>query len=209
MGEDEDLGQPRAGMEDLRISKMLTRRLPRIPDRAAEANALASLAGVMAEFLVRLPLLAGVAPPPSAPGRPADGRMAQARRRVLIVDDNREAAETVALLVRSQGHEVKVAFDGPSACASASSEVPDLVLLDIGLPGMDGYQVARRLRSDASTAGATIVAVSGYGQDEDCNRSSAAGFDAHLVKPVGFEKIAALLSRLGPEATHQHAQVMP
>src|SRR5581483_7095555 len=102
--------------------------------------------------------------------------------RVLIVDDNVDTARGMARLLRLLGHDTRTAHDGSSAIDSARERRPEFVLLDIGLPGMDGYEVATRLRQEESCRDAVIIAVSGYGQDEDRRRSSAAGFDHHLVK---------------------------
>lgn len=105
-----------------------------------------------------------------------------ASRRVLVVDDNVDAAELMARALVMMGHEAEVVVDGPSALSRAASFQPDVVLLDIGLPVMDGYEVARRLKREIPTA--YIVAVTGYGQASDEERSREAGFDRHVVKPV-------------------------
>jgi CheY-like chemotaxis protein len=111
---------------------------------------------------------------------------------VLVVDDNLDGADTLANLVTLLGHDASVAHDGPTAVAMVRAQRPDVVLCDIGLPGMDGYEVARQIR--AGEAGAVrLVAVSGYAQPEDVARAMEAGFDAHLAKPADSEKIAGLL----------------
>jgi signal transduction histidine kinase/CheY-like chemotaxis protein len=115
-------------------------------------------------------------------------------RRVLVVDDNVDAAATLADLVALYGHEALVAHDGPEAVAMAEAERPDLVLCDIGLPGMDGYEVARRLRRDAALAGTRLVAVSGNAQPSDVERAAAAGFDLHIAKPPDPHAIEQLLT---------------
>ncbi len=107
-----------------------------------------------------------------------------ASRRVLVVDDNADSAESLAMILSLRGHEARTALDGPQALAVAREFRPAVVMLDIGLPGMDGYEVARRLRSEHD--GILLVALTGYGQDEDRRRSKEAGFDHHLVKPVDF-----------------------
>jgi PAS domain S-box-containing protein len=114
-------------------------------------------------------------------------------RRVLVVDDNRDSAETLAELARLWGFEIDTAFDGHSALQRASEWEPSCVVLDLGMPGLSGYEVARRLRRDRRFAGATLVALTGYGQAEDRERSRAAGFDHHLVKPVDAAELEALL----------------
>src|SRR6185312_10845632 len=103
--------------------------------------------------------------------------------RVLVVDDNVDAADAIGTLLEVLGHDVTLAYDGPTALAAAASSPPELVLLDIGLPGMDGYAVASQLRA-AGHESATLVALSGYGQIEHLRRSSEAGFDHHMVKPL-------------------------
>jgi CheY-like chemotaxis protein len=150
------------------------------------------------EFVVHLPALAekqegagGSAPAEDLPS--ADGVAAS---RVLVVEDNADAAESLALLVRLWGHEVRVARDGPSALELARSFRPEVVLCDLGLPGMDGYEVRRRLRQEAGPGGLTLVAVTGYGHDEDRRRSKEAGFGLHLVKPVDSTALKELLARI-------------
>ncbi|HZR07447.1 MAG TPA: CHASE domain-containing protein [Myxococcales bacterium] len=117
------------------------------------------------------------------------------RGRVLVVDDNLDAADTLAEAVRLDGHEVRVAHDGPSALEEAREFVPDVVLLDIGLPGMDGYEVVQKLRELPQTREAQIVALTGFGQQSDRQRALAAGFDDHLVKPADLETVTAVLRR--------------
>ena len=114
--------------------------------------------------------------------------------RILVVDDNVDAAKSLSrLLERLYGQVVRVAHDGPEALAVAEEFRPEVVLLDIGLPGMDGYEVARRLRERPEFAGALIVALTGWGQDDELARSRDAGFDHHLVKPANPEVIRELL----------------
>jgi CheY-like chemotaxis protein len=106
------------------------------------------------------------------------------RRTVLVVDDNRDLAESLAMVLRLWGHDVAVAYDGSQALAAARARPPDVVFLDIGLPQLDGFEVAQRLRADPGLRKTRIVAVTGYGQDEDRRRSQAVGIDIHLTKPV-------------------------
>ncbi len=115
-------------------------------------------------------------------------------RRILVVDDNVDAATTVARRLQLLGHTVWQAHDGPTALDLAREHRPEVVLLDIGLPGLDGYEVARRLRDDATFANTMLIAVTGYGQSEDRRRSSDAGFNHHLVKPVDLDVLARLVS---------------
>jgi PAS domain S-box-containing protein len=114
-------------------------------------------------------------------------------RRILVVDDNRSNAESLEVLLRAMGQEVYTAFDGATALEIARQHHPDVVLLDIGLPGIDGYEVARRCREEPELARMTLVAMTGYGQDSDRRRSQEAGFNAHLVKPVDREELRLLL----------------
>jgi CheY-like chemotaxis protein len=105
-------------------------------------------------------------------------------RRVLVVDDNRDLAESLAVVLRLWGHDVVVAYDGPEALESAQERPPEVVFLDIGLPHLDGFEVARRMRADPVMRHARIVAITGYGRDEDYRRSQEVGIDLHLTKPV-------------------------
>ena len=109
------------------------------------------------------------------------------------MEDTRDAAETLRDVLELSGHEVALAFSGPEGVAAARSVRPEVVLCDLGLPGFDGYAVARAVRQDPVTAAARLIALSGYGQEEDRRRSREAGFDQHLVKPVNFTELEGLL----------------
>jgi two-component system CheB/CheR fusion protein len=102
----------------------------------------------------------------------------------LVVDDNVDAAESLAMLMESWGHEVQIAHDGPTALQAAQRCYPDVIFLDIGLPGMNGYQVAKQLRQHPEFSKTLLIAITGYGQDKDRRDSKEAGFDHHLIKPV-------------------------
>ena len=148
------------------------------------------------EFIVRLPL----APPPAdaKPDResaPAPGA-ARVARRVLVVDDNRDATETMAMLLGIWGHDTRSAHDGPSALGIAQEFQPEVILLDIGLPGMDGFEVARRVHSLPGLRNTVLIAMTGYGQEEDRARSRAAGFARHLVKPADPTTLKKMLESL-------------
>ncbi len=147
------------------------------------------------EFVVRLPLFVDAFPPALAEGRKAEGASQGPRRRILLVDDNRDSAEMMAALLRVTGHDVSIADDGPTALELARARPPDVVLCDISMPGMSGLKVARHLREDPGLEDALLVALTGYGQEEDKRRSQEAGFNEHLVKPVGLAALRALLSR--------------
>lgn len=149
------------------------------------------------EFVVRLPRATGPAPERHAPDsvlRPPSAIDRQLR--VLIVDDNEDAAELLGTLLVARGYRVRVAHDGPSALQLAQAQPFDVALLDIGLPVMDGYELATRLKELANGRRACLIAVTGYGQPSDRERSHAAGFDHHLIKPVDISALSALLSHL-------------
>ena len=147
-------------------------------------------------FVVRLPTTKlrpeSVAGAPAAEPKPAFA----GSRRILVVDDNVDAAASLAVLLQIAGHRTVVAHDGPTAIDAASRERPDVVLLDIGLPQVNGYDVCRRIRALPWGKEVVLVALTGWGQEEDRRRSREAGFDAHLVKPVAYEALVALLDSL-------------
>jgi two-component system, OmpR family, response regulator len=118
------------------------------------------------------------------------------KRRLLVVDDNKDAAESMSMLLEMWGHDVAYAFDGPTALETAEQWQPEAVFLDIGLPGMDGYEVAERLRELPQAKGAVLIAITGYGQDDDRLRSLRAGIDHHLVKPVAPDALRNLIDSL-------------
>ena len=118
--------------------------------------------------------------------------------RVLVVDDNDDVAEMTAEMLKMYGHEAFTAADGPSALSAAARDQPDAVLLDLGLPGMHGLEVAAALRALPGVASALVIAVSGYGRPEDRERSRLAGCEHHLVKPVDFDRLLALLATHAP-----------
>jgi two-component system, chemotaxis family, CheB/CheR fusion protein len=150
--------------------------------------------GLGTEFVVRLPIVSSRAPPVQAQ-QTAEAKAATARR-ILVVDDNRDAAESLAQLLQISGHETRLAHDGIAAVQEAAAFRPDVVLLDIGLPKLNGYDAARQMREEAWGRSMVIVALTGWGQDEDRKKSSQAGFDEHLVKPVDPEALVKLLHAL-------------
>ncbi|HVZ72099.1 MAG TPA: ATP-binding protein [Polyangia bacterium] len=157
------------------------------------------------EFVVELPLALGLvdAPPSrdgaSATAPPPAARKARARKRILVVDDNEDAASTLAEFLEDLGCEVQVAHDGPSGLERARTFRPDIGLLDIGLPLMDGYALARAIRGLAEMPeGLRLVAITGYGQDSDRSRSLASGFDNHIVKPLDLAFVTRLVEGNGP-----------
>ncbi len=150
--------------------------------------------GQGSEFRVRLPLYTG-STPRALPSRQASGSKAPpAPCRILVVDDNADAVESLTRLLRLQGHAVQTAMDGPSAIELARAFQPQVVLLDIGLPGVDGYRTAGDIRAQPGMAEVMLIALTGYGQEADRQRAKAAGFDHHVVKPAGLEEIEELLA---------------
>jgi signal transduction histidine kinase/DNA-binding response OmpR family regulator len=150
--------------------------------------------GQGSDFVVRLPLAALPNAPPDGRSLAQDGAPACQSRKVLLIDDNVDLTATMSALLRLGGHDVVVCGDGPSGLEAAVEFGPELILVDIGLPGMNGYEVANRLRSMPQFDGALLVAVTGYGQADDRRRAHEAGFDHHLVKPVFFDALQQLLA---------------
>lgn len=182
-----NVGKPQGS---LGIGLTLVRKVVELHGGSVEAKSAGLKQG--AEFVVTLPLPPKMAQPPvtvkTQPGR-------ETARRIVVIDDNIDAAESLAMLLRLKGHEVHVAYDGPAGVELAMKTAPDCVLVDIGLPLMDGYEVAKRLRAhDQSTQMSTLlVALTGYGQAADRIKSEQAGFDHHLVKPVAQNVLEDLL----------------
>ncbi len=144
-----------------------------------------------AEVVVRLPMLADV-PMPRAAGHALPLLPSQ---RILVVDDNQDAADALSMLLNVLGATASVAYSGPEALELLDSVNPDVVLLDIGMPGIDGYEVARHIRASAAHGGVLLIALTGWGQEEDRERAARAGFDHHLVKPPDIDRLRALLTR--------------
>ncbi|HEX7637279.1 MAG TPA: ATP-binding protein, partial [Burkholderiaceae bacterium] len=159
-----------------------------------EVTAASEGPGRGSSFRVRLPCLAVDDAMPPSPRGAGEGELRAVRRRVLVVEDNADVAETTAMLLSLSGHEVVRAKDGLQALQVAAEFAPEVVLLDIGLPLMDGYEVARRLRRLPQTEGARLVALTGYGQQADRQRGREAGFDSHLLKPVDPDALRAVLA---------------
>jgi CheY-like chemotaxis protein len=174
----------------LGIGLALVREIVRL--HGGTVSAASEGVGQGSEFTVRLPLLADFT---AQPRLDTDAASASGpRRRILVVDDNRDSASSLALLLGTFGHEVHIAHDGPEALQRAREYRPDTILLDIGLPGMSGYEVASEMREIGALRGAMLIAVTGYGQEDDRKRSRDAGFDHHLVKPVDAAALAEILS---------------
>jgi PAS domain S-box-containing protein len=153
--------------------------------------------GMGAEFEVQLPLADGAQGVEAIMGGPAR-RAAEGAMRVLVIEDNEDSAESLRDVLELQGHEVSIAHDGPEGLARARTAEPDVVLCDVGIPGIDGYEVARRLRASGSRA--WLVALTGYAGAEDVARARQAGFDAHLAKPPDLDRLERLLMRTAGES---------
>lgn len=154
--------------------------------------------GQGSRFTVRLPLAKGLA---HVNAGPAAGAVALARPlRILVADDNRDAVQALGLLLKSHGHGVSIAHSGPDALSEAERIAPQVIILDIGMPHMDGYETCRRIRSTPWGRDICLIALTGWGQAEDLRRAQEAGFDHHVVKPVDMERLNALLATCVPEA---------
>jgi PAS domain S-box-containing protein len=159
--------------------------------QGGEVSARSEGRGKGSEFTIKLPVAVATQRPEKKP-EGAKTQEARQGRRILVVDDNRDTALGLSKLLTRAGHSVRTAYDGPTAIEMARAETPQTILADIGLPGMDGYQLARTLREELPR-GVLLIAVSGYGLEEDLRRSREAGFDRHLVKPVDFDSLLALV----------------
>jgi CheY-like chemotaxis protein len=178
------------------IGLTLVQKLVELHGGSVEAH---SQPGEGSEFVVSLPLVAEPTRQDQSPETEPAARPGRALR-VLVVDDNVDQAESMAMLLRAAGQEVRVVYSGAHALATAAEYRPQVVLLDIGLPEIDGYEIARRLRQDPLFERLPLIAMTGYGQDTDRQRSLAAGFDHHLVKPADPQRLRELLEQLGAEA---------
>jgi signal transduction histidine kinase len=183
---DRTLDRSQAG---LGVGLTLTRRLVELHHGSIEARSEGS--GKGSEFIVRLPV-SGLHLDPGASSRPVDDGEVHARR-ILLADDNVDFANSLGQLLSAQGHDVRIAYDGAEALKTARDFNPQIAFVDIGMPKVHGYEVARRLRADAGTAGCVLVAVTGWGQENDRMRAREAGFDRHLVKPVDPTEIESIL----------------
>jgi CheY-like chemotaxis protein len=151
--------------------------------------------GLGSEFVVRLPAVQQAIPGQPGVGDDRESRPA-ARYRVLVVDDHSDAADSLAMMLQIFGHEVRTGRDGQEAVEAAAAFGPDVILLDIGMPRLNGYDACRRIREQSSGRAPLIIALTGWGQEEDRRRTQEAGFDGHLVKPVEPAALEGLLAKL-------------
>ena len=183
----------------LGVGLTLAQRLTELHGGRIEAQ---STLGKGSEFVVRLPAAAPhVSNAPSADEEP---KPAGTPLRVLVVDDSVDTAASFAMLLRDSGHDVWTAHDGPAAIQAALAHRPEVVFLDIGLPGLNGYEVANRMRQQAGLQNAVLVAVTGYGQESDRQTSREAGFRHHLVKPTGFAEVQKILEEVGADPKREN-----
>jgi len=180
----------------LGIGLTLVKRLVEMHGGSVEARSAGE--GKGSEFIVRLPIAVGVSDA-SAPGETQD-KTSAATQRILVVDDNKDSADSLALLLELTGHEVFTSHDGQHALDLVEQRRPDVVLLDIGLPMLSGHEVCRRIRQQPWGKDIVLIALTGWGQEEDRRRSREAGFDGHLVKPVDHTHLLALLTSLTGQA---------
>jgi CheY-like chemotaxis protein len=187
----------------LGVGLTIVRRLVEMHGGRVDAHSAG--AGQGSEFIVHLPLsrtaTAGMWPAPAA-SRPTTPL------KVLVIEDNKDSAETMASLLELWGHEVRLCFDGLGAVPAAERFGPDIVLSDIGLPGLNGFEVARQLRQHPSFGKVVLVAMSGYGREEDKRRAMDAGFDHHLVKPPDLTALAELLGRVASSNADRPSRVV-
>ena len=200
----QEVDAPPYAHEGLGIGLTLASRIVELHGGSIQATSAGLNAG--SEFIVRLPaLLDRARPHRSEQSLATNGKGPSTLRRVLIADDNEDCADSLAILLRLKGYDVRTASDGPQAIQVAAQFRPEAVLLDIGMPTMNGYDVARMIREEPWGKHLLMIAQTGWGQARDRQRSQEAGFDAHLTKPVDFATLMGLLSRLPPEQTGQEA----
>jgi two-component system CheB/CheR fusion protein len=187
---DRTLERSRGG---LGIGLSLVRSLVQMHHGSVEAHSAGP--GKGSEFVVRLPLADAGSPAPPTPAADQSAETPKSDpRRILVIDDNQDQAQSLAMVLELMGHEVRLTHDGPGGLEEAAKFVPHVVLLDIGLPGMSGYDVARRIRENPKLKGVLLVAQTGWGQAEDRRRSKEAGFDHHMIKPVDLDILRQILA---------------
>lgn len=189
---DHSLGRAHGG---LGIGLTLVKRLVEMHEGTVEAHS--EGAGKGSTFTVSLPV-ARVEATSAAPVGGSFPAAAATRHRILVADDNTDVAESLGMVLRLMGHEVRTVPDGLQAVEQASAFAPELILLDIGMPGLDGYEAARRIRSQGRGRQVVLVALTGWGQEADRRRSLESGFDHHFTKPVDPADLERLLAELPP-----------
>jgi CheY-like chemotaxis protein len=190
---DQSLERSRGG---LGIGLTLVRRLAELHGGSAEARS--EGAGKGSEFVICLPVLEDAGTMTHEPAQLDGEAGGPGKGRVLLVDDNRDAAVSLATVLKASGYEVRVAYDGEEGIATAERFRPQIVLLDISLPKLNGYAVARRLRAQPGGKEMVLIATTGWGQDDDRRRSFEAGFDHHMVKPIDPSALQNLLTESAP-----------
>ena len=192
--EEQSLDRSQGG---LGIGLALVQRLVEMHHGSVGAD---SVLGHGSEFVVRLPVALTPAPqPPSSSLETAEPTGPSLR--VLVVDDNEDTAKTLAMLLEMAGHDLRTAYTGPNALIVTLDYRPNVVLLDIGLPGLNGYEVAKRIRQQPVLHNILLVAMTGYGQETDRQLSKESGFDHHLVKPVDFGKLQEILATISEKTS--------
>lgn len=181
----------------LGIGLCLAKRLVEMHDGNIKVD---STLGTGSEFVVHIPVMTAPAVPPTSPKHIVP-RSDGAALRVLVVDDNRDSAQSLGMLLEATGHDVQLAYDGPTALQATLDYRPHVMLLDIGLPGLDGYEVAKRIREQPTLNNIILVAMTGYGNLADVRRSEEAGFNHHLVKPADFMKVKEILASISEKTT--------
>jgi len=179
----------------LGIGLSLVRSL--VEQHGGRVEALSEGLGRGSEFIVRLPVVREAARARAQEAASGDGHAAP-RRRVLIADDNRDSADSLAIMLSLMGHETHATYDGSSVIEKAETYRPDVILLDLGMPVIDGYETARRIRQQAWSNGVVLVALTGWGQEEDRARARDAGFNFHLTKPANPHTLGELLGGMAP-----------
>jgi CheY-like chemotaxis protein len=180
----------------LGVGLTIAKRLVELHGGSIEAHSAGPGSGT--EFVIRLPL----APQPDAPAANPDqpsAAPAGKRLKVLVVDDNDDLVQMLELTIEGMGHEVRKALDGRTAIAAALAYRPDVVLLDLGLPIVNGLEVARELRRHGETADARLIALTGWGQEEDRRNTAEAGFDYHMTKPTNPDELEGLLTKFASD----------
>jgi CheY-like chemotaxis protein len=178
----------------LGIGLSLVQRIVQLHGGQVEARSQGS--GMGSEFVIRLPLTEKPASTAARKETAAVPKTGQTARRILVVDDNRDSADSLAMVLRLMGHDVETAYDGMTAVEAAAQRRPDVVLLDLGMPRMNGYDTCRRIREQDWGREMVVIAQTGWGQEEDRSRTEQAGFNGHLTKPPDLALLTRMLSEV-------------